>query len=285
MPDAPVNGTTLYHEAVGDGPTCLVVHGWPGTDHTYLRPGLDVLARRLRLVYYDHRGHGRSGRPPGRTLTVEQLADDAAALAGHVGGGPVLVLGHHQGAAVAQELAIRHPVHVAGLVLVAATPGELGSRESLADTLDLPPLPVEADGLQRVPPASDDELAATMAALASFFFPRPEAADVEAVFARTTWSAEAAVRWALASRSWSSVDRLDGIAAPALVLTGRHDVLCPPPQSQRIARHLPGAATAVLEHSGHLPWLDEPEPFVAAVTRWLAAHEPEGSGPAHPPVP
>src|SRR5438270_449553 len=82
-------------------------------------PGLDLLGSRLRLVYYAQRGHGRSGRPAVDTLTIEQLADDAAALAARLDGGPVLVLGHFHGASVAQELAVRHPERVAGLVLVA----------------------------------------------------------------------------------------------------------------------------------------------------------------------
>lgn len=284
MPDAPVNGTTLYNEAVGDGPTCLVLHGWPGTDHTYLRPGLDVLAPPLGLVYYDHRDHGLSSRSDGRMLTVEQLADDAAALADRLGPGPVLVLGHHHGAAVAQELALRHPDRVGGLILVAATAGELGSQESLADTLDLPLMPVEADGLQRVPPASDDELAATMRSLSPFFFEAPETADVEAVFARTTWSSDAAVRWTLAASQWSSIDRLSRLRVPVLVLAGDHDIFCPPQQAERIARHVDGATTAVLPRSGHLPWLDEPGGFVAAVGSWLAVHDlvrrPSGTRPA-----
>lgn len=273
MPDARVNGTTLHYQSVGDGPTCLVVHGWPGTDHTYLRPGLDLLARTFRLVYYDLRGHGLSGRTPGEALTIGQLADDAAGLAGHLGGDQVFVLGHHQGAAVAQELALRHPGPIAGLILVAATAGELGSQESLADTLDLPLMPVEADGLQRVPPASDDELAATMRALAPYFFARPGAADVDAVFDAARWSSDAAVRWTLASGSWSPADRLGEIEVPALLLAGRHDVFCPPQQSQRIARHLDGATTVVLERSGHLPWLEEPDAFLAAVQGWSATHQ------------
>src|SRR5947209_9297176 len=135
MPSAEVNGTELHYEVVGEGPTWLVVHGWPGTDHTYLRPSLARLGRRLRLLYYDQRGHGRSGRPSVETLSMEQLADDDAALAAELGRGAVLVLGHFHGASVAQELAIRHPDRVAALVLVAATPGELGTGESLLDDL------------------------------------------------------------------------------------------------------------------------------------------------------
>lgn len=270
MPAAALNGTALHHEVLGDGPPCLVLHGGLGVDHTYLRPGLDRLGAELRLVYYDHRGHGRSGRPPPETITVEQLADDADALAGALGEERVLVLGHAQGGFVAQELALRHPARVAGMILVATTPGELGAREGLADDFGPPP-PVEVEILQRVPPAGDEEWAATMTAIAPYCLHRSDPDAAAALYARTVFSAQAAARSMLVFSRWSAVDRLAQVAAPALVLAGRHDVLCPPQQSERIARMLPGTQVVVFERSGHLPWLEEPDAFIAAVRAWLPA--------------
>lgn len=270
MASAGVNGTVLHYEVLGDGPTCLVTHGWLGADHTYLRPGLDGLARHLRLVFYDHRCNGRSGGATPDTLTVEQLADDADALAAHLGAGPVLVLGHHQGASVAQELALRHPGRVAGLILVGGTPGELGRTESLADSLVAPPTPPEVEVLQRVPPGTDEELAATMRALAPFFFHRVGRAGEEAPFERTTFNAEAAVQAMVALGWWSCVDRLADMEVPALVLVGRHDVFLGPHHSERISRHLAGSRLVVLEDGGHLPWVEEPDACVDAVRDWLA---------------
>lgn len=269
MPTAAVNGATLHYEVVGSGPTCVVVPGWPGLDHNYLRPGLDLLATRLRLVYYDHRGTGRSGGQPAESVTVEQLADDAEALAAHLGADPVLVLGHFHGASVAQELALRHPARVSGLILVGATPGELGAQESLVDALDSSPTPPEVEVLQRVPPGTDEELNATMRALARFFFRTPGSPFEEGLFSGTTFDAEAAAQAMMANGWWSSVDRLGQVDVPALVLVGRHDVFGSPFQSQRISRHLRKATTVVFEDSGHLPWLEEPEAFLAAVEGWL----------------
>lgn len=269
MPSAAVNGTSLFYEEMGAGPTCLVLHGWPGTDHTYLRPGLDFLADRLRLVYYDQRGGGRSAGSPDGGLTVAQLADDAAALVATLGVERPVVLGHHHGASVALELALRHPGRVAGLVLVAGTPGELGQEESLLDALDASPTPPEVEVLQRVPPGSDDELAATMRALSRHFFRRPDPAAEDALFARTAFSAEAAGAAMVAFGWWSSVDRLPEMDVPTLLLAGRHDVFCPPFQSARIARWVSAATSVVLEESGHLPWLEEPEAFLTAVHAWL----------------
>jgi len=59
---AELTTTRLWFEEVGTGPRCLVMHGGLGIDHEPYRPGLDPLAEHLRVVYYDHRGHGRSDR-------------------------------------------------------------------------------------------------------------------------------------------------------------------------------------------------------------------------------
>lgn len=64
MAVAHVNGTDLFYTAVGRGVPCLVMHGGLGVDHTQFREWLDPLGDAMRLVYYDHRGNGGSGRPP-----------------------------------------------------------------------------------------------------------------------------------------------------------------------------------------------------------------------------
>ncbi|HEV2766407.1 MAG TPA: alpha/beta hydrolase [Acidimicrobiales bacterium] len=270
MASAAVNGTVLHYEVLGDGASCVVVPGWPGVDHTYLRPGLERLAGRLRLVFYDQRGHGRSARTAPEPLSLEQLADDAGALAARLGAEQTLALGHFHGASVALELALRHPARVAGLVLVAATPGQLGSSESLADTLDATPTPPEVQVLQRVPPASDAELEATMHALAPFFFHDTGQSDPRQVFAGAGFDARTAVQMMQALHWWSAVERLGNVQVPVLVLAGRHDVFCPPSEAERIRRNVAHADLVVLEHSGHLPWAEEPGAFDAAVHDWLA---------------
>ena len=269
MPTAAVNGTTLRYEVTGSGPTCVVVPGWPGVEHRYLRPGLDRLAGRLRLVYYDHRADG---------FSMEQAADDAAGLAAAVDPGPVVVLGHHHGASVAQEMALRHREGVAGLVLVGGSPGELGPGESLADGFAAPPRPPEVEVLQRVPPGSDDELAATMLGVERFFFHRLGRPEAASVFADLRFSATLACESVMPLAWWSSVDRLASLDVPVLALVGRHDVFNGPFESARITRHAPRATSVVLEDSGHLPWLEEPDAFVESVGSWLAEVGLAGGG-------
>ncbi|MFN2609213.1 MAG: alpha/beta fold hydrolase [Acidimicrobiales bacterium] len=261
---------------------CLVLHGWPGTDHTYLRPGLDALADvGLHPAYVDYWDGGAPGRPSMAGLTMEHLADDVAALAAETGGGPVVVLGHAHGASVAMELAVRHPEAVRGLVLVSATPGQLGTTESLADLLDAPVVAPEVEVVQRVAPATDEELAATMAALAPFFVHPPDhtgSGRARELFARARFHAETARRWMQALSTWSAVDRLHQVTVPALVVAGAEDVVVPPSESARIGR-LPGAEVVVLDGAGHLPWLEDADGFLAAVGAWLGSVASAGGRP------
>ena len=271
MPHAAVNGTTLEYEVIGTGPACVVLPGWIGVGHGYLRPGLDRLAGHLRLVYYDHRGG----------FSVEQAADDAVAVAAAVDPGPVLLLGHHAGGGVAIEAALRHPGRVSGMILAGATPGELGRGESLADAFDAPPPPPEVEVLQRVPPGSDEELHATMLGVEQFFFHRLGRPEAGTTFEGCTFSAAVSRDAYMPLAWWSAVDRLGSLDVPLLVVVGRSDVFNGPFQAARIARHAPRATSVVLEESGHLPWVEEPDAFVSAVADWSAAEglgRPRGPG-------
>ncbi len=68
------------------------------------------------------------------------------------------------------------------------------------------------------------------------------------------------------------MDRLPAVAAPTLLVAGRHDPFCAWPQSGRIADRVDEAELVVLEHSSHFPWLDEPERFFDVVVDWLRRH-------------
>lgn len=268
MPTAPINDTTIHYEVDGSGLPALVLHGGLGFDHSIYRATLGPLTDRLRVVWLDHRGNGRSGRPPLETITMEQLADDAVDLARHLGFDRVVVIGHSYGGFVAQELALRHPAHVAGLVLIDTTPGQLGATESPDDEQG-PPMPPEVAARFAVVPASDEEFKA----MAAEFFPnylyRPETVDAAALLDATVYDVAAMIRGFEVLAGWSSVDRLATITAPTLVMAGRHDVFTSWPQAMRIARAIDGAEVVVFEASGHFPWIEEPERFFAVVGDWL----------------
>jgi pimeloyl-ACP methyl ester carboxylesterase len=99
-------------------PTVLLLHGWGATADVNFFSVYGPLARSCRVLAVDHRGHGR-GLRGAAPFSLEECADDAAALLDTLELGPVLVVGYSMGGPIALLLAHRHPGHVAGLVLVA----------------------------------------------------------------------------------------------------------------------------------------------------------------------
>jgi 3-oxoadipate enol-lactonase len=97
------------------GPPVLLLHGWTASADLNFFGLYGELAARHRVVALDHRGHGRGLRA--RTpFSLEDCADDAAALVAELGTGPVIAVGFSMGGAVALLLHHRHPDAVRGLV-------------------------------------------------------------------------------------------------------------------------------------------------------------------------
>jgi pimeloyl-ACP methyl ester carboxylesterase len=112
----PVRDTTLHVEQRGDGRPLLLIHG-AGEDSTMLAGQAEALAAAgYRVITYDRRGTGRSGRDAWPGNGADQHADDAAALLARLADRPATVLGLSSGAVVALALAARHPDAVARVV-------------------------------------------------------------------------------------------------------------------------------------------------------------------------
>ena len=79
---AKIRDTEIYFDVEGAGlvidgdrmkekPTAFLVHGGPGVDHTSYKAGFSELSKKMQLVYFDHRGQGRSARGPKETYTLK----------------------------------------------------------------------------------------------------------------------------------------------------------------------------------------------------------------------
>jgi pimeloyl-ACP methyl ester carboxylesterase len=114
---SPAGTAELYWEARGSGGPVLLIPGTPG-DGGQFDDVAKALARHHLVITYDRRGTSRSPRPDGWTSTsVAEQATDAAHVLQRVGVGPAVVFGTSNGAAVALELALRHPRCLAGVML------------------------------------------------------------------------------------------------------------------------------------------------------------------------
>ena len=126
---ASIRGTRIYFDVEGMGlvpdgpvmrarPAAMVIHGGPGSDHTGFKPGFWPLAARLQLIYFDHRGQGRSDPADPATYTLDENVEDMEALRRHLGLGPIVSIGTSYGPLVAMAHAARHPEAVSHLVLI-----------------------------------------------------------------------------------------------------------------------------------------------------------------------
>jgi pimeloyl-ACP methyl ester carboxylesterase len=111
-----------------DGPpaggVALLIHGWQATADLNFHPLFASLGQSHRVIAPDLRGHGRSLYPE-EPFTLEDAADDLAALLVDLGIESATLVGYSIGTAVAQTMAHRHPGLVAGMVLIG---GELAPR-------------------------------------------------------------------------------------------------------------------------------------------------------------
>jgi proline iminopeptidase len=124
-----VNGARLFFDVEGasivpDGPnmrekpTVILAHGGPGSDHTTCKPYFSQLSDIAQVIYYDHRGNGRSEHCENATWTLDQWGDDLAGICDALGIEKPIVLGTSFGGFVAQSYARRHPGHASKLILI-----------------------------------------------------------------------------------------------------------------------------------------------------------------------
>jgi pimeloyl-ACP methyl ester carboxylesterase len=115
---AHVNGTELYYEIHGDGPPLVMLHGGVDPSQMFGAPLTDM-AKNFKVIAIHARGHGRS-KDTTAPWSIEQAADDVAAVLKHLKINKASVMGYSFGGAIALQFAIRHPDMLDNLVVVSA---------------------------------------------------------------------------------------------------------------------------------------------------------------------
>jgi len=270
MPTAHVNGTELFYQEHGDGIPCLVMHGGLGMDHTYLQPTLDPLGDCLRLVYYDHRGNGRSARHSKSDLSLGQWIADADALRSHLGVERIAVLGHSFGGCIGLEYALGSPSRVSHLILVDTAPALNYWGEVDVNIAERDPSEAARTAWQS-PPTDDAGMGRWLADVGELcVHPQSDPAFLANLMSRTIFDH---VAWARSvevfNQDYNVTARLGEISVPTLILVGRKDFVCPPSQAAIIQDGIVDSEMAVFEGSGHFPFVEEPDAFFSTVRAWL----------------
>jgi pimeloyl-ACP methyl ester carboxylesterase len=116
----PGRGEVFVRDSGGPpaAPTVLLLHGWTASADLNFFPVYDCMAGTYRVIAPDARGHGR-GMRSAEPFSLEDCADDAAALLDLTGADRVIAVGYSMGGPVGMLLAQRHPGRVQALVMQA----------------------------------------------------------------------------------------------------------------------------------------------------------------------
>src|SRR5262249_29869232 len=105
MPFVTLNGLKQHYRLEGDGPeTIVLINGLADDLETWAEQMGDFLGAGHRVLRFDNRGIGKSGRPRG-PYTTAQMAADAKALIDHLGLKKFHLVGVSMGGMIAQEYA------------------------------------------------------------------------------------------------------------------------------------------------------------------------------------
>jgi pimeloyl-ACP methyl ester carboxylesterase len=134
---APVNGLQMYYEIYGSGRPLVLLHGALSAIGTSFGKLLPTLAETRQVIAIEQQAHGHTADID-RPLTIEQMAEDIAALLAHLGIAQADFFGYSMGAGIALQVAIKHPDLVRKLVLAAVSynnegfhPGLMAGMENL----------------------------------------------------------------------------------------------------------------------------------------------------------
>ncbi len=234
-----------------------------------------------RLVFYDQRGHGASGRGPSEHSTIDQLARDlAAVLDAQVPRGPVVLVGHSMGGMTIMGLADLRPElfggRVVGAALLSTSSGNLadlnfGLPEFLTRVRSAV-LPLAAWTMRRRPAFAERtrRVAADLVSIVtrSLSFASPDVDPalvhyVDAMIAGTPVDVIAEFYPALAGLDETGA--LEPLCrVPTLVLTGDADRMIPKEHSQLIVEGLEQAGDGrvefvVVPEAGHMVLMEKPD--------------------------
>ena len=268
--------------------TVVFLHGFCLTSASW-SPQIDYLLRRygqhVRVISYDHRGHGRSSGAPMSTYRIEQLARDLAdVLVALKVWGSVTLVGHSMGGMVALAYlgrpAADRPVDPQGLVLVATAAGRLADR-GLGRLLASPATAALVGLIDHTPERALRVLAGPVCATLGRWYGcgRAQRATLVSVAAEAlaTTPVSTAVGFLPSLCSYDQYRTLRSVRARTIVISGGADVLTPPAHSRELAAGIAGATHVHLPHAGHMLAQQAPHVISDAIRQaTLAARTAKG---------
>ena len=267
-----MRSVALYERRIGTGPEVVVLHGGPGAHHDYLLPGFDALARNRTLIYYDQRGGGRSAVARDVPVGWRDQVDDLEALRDVWGVERLHLCGYSWGALLAMLYAVTYPQRVASIALVSPAPAAQAERATceadLAARNSTPALRAAREALQQSGLRGENldayQRRLFELAVAGYFHDPSRSAELTPF--RITGRTQQDV-WNSLGDDFDLRPSLRALDVRALVVHGDDDPI-PMASAAETAAAL-RAPLVVLPQCGHVPYVEAPEAFVAALDPFL----------------
>lgn len=257
-------------------PTVILSHGYCLTSECWVFQRRYLRWAGYRVVVWDQRGHGRSGRGDPDSYTIAQLGEDlAGVIAAVVPDGPLALVGHSMGGMTTMALGTLHPDlvrdRVVALGCVSTSAGGMplasGDFAATAGRLLLERLGPRVAGLfetrseiLRSILSANSELAEFLVERYSFASPVPR--SVVRLAAKMLLGTNLTVMSSF-TPVFVEYDQTGGLVAyrgcETLVFNGEQDILTPPEHSETIVRALPGAQHVIVRDAGHVIMLEHPD--------------------------
>jgi proline iminopeptidase len=270
----------LYWARYGSmsAPTLLVLHGGPGAHHDYLLPQMLELSDTWQLVFYDQRGGGKSATEDRTPITWRTHVEDLDRVISEMAIDPLVIVGYSWGGLLAMLYAIeaaagRTTHHPDRLVLIDPAPvnrdyrgafeTEFARRQSGADVTALR-AELAASGLRERDPDAFRQRNFELSVAG--YFAHPGAAHDLTPF-RVTGRVQQSVWESLGEFDLLAPGQLNSVSIPVLIVHGRQDPI--PLESSEAAARALGAELVVIEDSGHVPYVEQPDELFRRIRSFL----------------
>ena len=254
-------GIEIAYDEVGAGPPLLFIHGWPH-NRTLWAAQLSGLPTHARCIAPDLRGFGASSvRAP---FTIDQYADDLAALLGVLAIDRAIVCGLSMGGYVALSMLRRHPSRLRALILTStrATADAAEAREKRTKLIGF----VREHGVEAL---AGKQLKAMVGE--TTFNARPDVCEaLRLLMAGAPADGVVGALEAMAARA-DSTDLLAAITVPTLVVSGNEDTFTLPAELRALADSIPNARLEVIQGAGHVCCYERPAAYNHVVSEFLAS--------------
>lgn len=261
MPKVNVNGIDLFYDIKGVGEPLLLIAGFL-CDHTYWSLLTPSLVKQYQVIRLDNRGMGQSSAPED-SYSIQEMANDAAALLDYLKIDKVHLAGHSMGGQIAQELTLAYPEKVKSLILLSSLAKGDVRFNSIIETWGELPQILDLKLYEQVvlPWIFTEE-----------FYALPGMIEIIieiAVNYRFPPSPAQLYHHSRAIVKCNTTDRLKNIHCPTLVLVGKQDILTPVHYSQQLAQNIPHAQLCVIDAGGHGFLVESPDIVASAMLKFL----------------